>query len=165
MRLFDIISEIRVLMWNIFENVDEETGEIACTEDIADELSKLNITLEEKLESVALYMKERQAEADAIKAEAKKLTERARIAQNAADRIRDYLAYGMSEAGVNKVETARIKMSFRKSSAVIVDDLEAIPEQFLKIEKTANKAELKKALKECAIAGAHIEDRESLVIK
>lgn len=165
MRLFEILSDIRVLMWNIFENMDEETGETFLTEDIAEKLNELQISRDEKLENIALYMKERQAEADAIKAEIKKLQERARFAQNAADRLKDYLAYGLEEANMNKFESARVKMSFRKSSAVIIDDLEAIPEEFIKVEKTANKTEIKKALKEGTVNGVHLEDRQSLVIK
>lgn len=164
MKLFDIVSEIRITMAEIFENTDEETGEIL-TEDIFERISALNLEKDKKLENIALYMKEKQAEADALKAEAKKLTDRARSAQNAADRLKDYLAYGLEQFGMTKFESTRIKMSFRKTSAVVIDDLEAIPEEFVKVEKTANKTELKKALKDGEINGAHIEERQSLVIK
>lgn len=164
MNLFEINEEIRLAMAELFESVDEDTGEVLA-EDIAEKLETLVITRDAKLENVALYLKEKQAEAEALKAEAKKLTDRARVASNAAERLKSYLDYSMSTAGLEKFESARAKFSYRKSTAVVVDDINALPEEYTKVDITADKVELKKALKNGDIIGAHLEERKSLVIK
>lgn len=164
MNLFEINEQIRYLMNSLFENVDEETGEILA-EDVAEALAELSLSRTEKFENIALYIKEKQAEADALKAEAKKLTERARVATNAVERLRSYLTMGMQEAGLSKFESARAKMSFRKSSALIVDDIGKIPEEYLKVSVDVDKAGLKKFMKTETVEGAHLEERQSLSIK
>ena len=62
----------------ILAAVDQETGEILDTE----KLDALQMEREAKLEGVALWVKDLKAEADAVKAEADKLTARKKALEN-----------------------------------------------------------------------------------
>ena len=64
----------------IMECVDIETGEIIDTE----QLDKLQMERNTKLENVACWIKDLKAEAEALKAEKQALAERQRVAENKA---------------------------------------------------------------------------------
>ena len=109
MNLYEINSALAA-----FElQVDEETGELLN----ADELDALQIARDEKIEGLALLVKELNAEADAIKNERDKLDERMKQKQRKADGLKKYLQSALAGA---KFETARCKISYRKSQQVIL---------------------------------------------
>lgn len=164
MNLFEINAELRRVCDEIFETVDEETGEVRA--DLAEKLAALNLEADAKKESLALYHKEKLAEAEALKAEARKLSDRARIASNAADRIKAYLIAGMNEAGLKKFETSRVKLSFRKTTRVVVEDILKLDNCFVKTEISPDKTAIKKAIASGeTVVGAFLEENESLIIK
>ena len=94
--------------------LDPETGEIRDYE----AFSELKMAREEKIENAALLLKNKLAEAAAIKAEIDNLTARKRVAENTAKRLKEYLA--MALAG-EKFSTPRCSISYRKSSGVETD--------------------------------------------
>ncbi len=109
MNIFEINSAI-----SAFElQVDEETGELLN----ADELDALKIARDEKIEGLALWVKELNAEADAIKNERDVLDERMKKKQRKAAGLKKYLQSALSGA---KFETARCKIGYRKSQQVIL---------------------------------------------
>lgn len=95
--------------------VDAETGEIVDF----DQLDKLTMAREEKLENIALYIKALEAEAAAIREEEKSLAARRKVKENKAARLREYLADAL---GGQPFETARVALSFRGSTALVVTD-------------------------------------------
>ena len=99
----------------IAECLDLETGEIL---DI-DRLNEMQVEREKKLENVALYIKQLEAEADAIKCEEYMLAERRKAKENKANRLKGWLASVLSGQAF---ETARVKLSFRKSEKVDFTD-------------------------------------------
>lgn len=164
MNLFEINAEIRRVLNELYESVDEETGEV--DGDLSEVLSGLNNSLDEKLENITLYIKEKKIESEALKAEAKKLLQRAKTAENAVERLKDYLAYGMAESGRESFKTDRVQLSFRKSTSVVIDDIFLIPSEYLNQKVEANKTLIKEAYKKnIAPAGTHIEEKQSLIIK
>lgn len=164
MNLFEINSEIRMTLNEVFESVDEETGEVR--EDLVKRLNELQQDRDTKLENITLYLKEKQKEAEALKEEARKLQERARMASNAAERLKVYLINGMNEADLKKFETSRVKLAFRKTTRVVVEDILSLDNEFVKVETVADKTAIKKAISagQC-VNGAFLEEGESLVIK
>ena len=95
--------------------VDAETGEIIDF----DQLDKLQMAREEKLENIALYIKALEAEVIAIREEEKALAARRKVKENKVFRLREYLSDAL--AG-QSFETPRVALSFRSSQAVKVTD-------------------------------------------
>lgn len=153
MKLWEIDERIR-------ECVDPETGEII--DDAA--LDALAIAREQKVEGVALWCKELNYEVDALKAEKSKLDARIKTAENKIKGIKGWLEFATGE---EKFTTPKVVVSFRRSSAVVIDDQDKIPIKFIKeeITYTPMKVELKKALANGAIPGCHLQENVSVIIK
>lgn len=99
----------------ILECCDEETGEILDCE----RLEQLQLEKEQKIEGVALYIKNLEAEAAALKAEETALADRRKVKEAKAKRLKEYLTGAL--AG-DKFETARVRLSFRTSTGVEISD-------------------------------------------
>jgi len=166
MTMFEIKEEIRHLLENLYTEADED----GCVSDeTMAALEALNEAKEDKMESIALYYKEMQAEADAIKVEAKNLADRAKATQKKADSLKAYLSRILQEDGMEKFSTARVKVTFRSSEAVIVDDdWHNITKTYIKknIEYVPDKTAIKEALKAGKkVKGAYLETRQNIQIK
>lgn len=125
MTLYEINAQLDALL----EQTDPETGELTC--DI-EQLDALMIAREDKLEGLALYVKNQTAEAAAIKAEAKALAERQKAAEYKATRAKKYLADMLRG---EKFKTPKVAVSWRKSVATELSEgatWETFDERFLK---------------------------------
>ena len=140
--------------------IDLETGEII------DEagLEALEIARTEKIENILLYIKNLNAEAEAIKAEKNALDERLKAKEK---RAADLKAYVGNALNGSKFETARVSVSFRKSEVLEISDLAVIPTKFLRFkDPEINKADLKKAVKEgLELEGVTIIEKQNIQIK
>ena len=166
MRLFEITAALQSIVDAV------ENGEIPESA-IADTLESITATLEEKADNTACVIKNMTAEILALRAEERKLAERRRIKENQVERLREYLANALLQSGYNKIETARNKISFRKSESVKIDDESAFIEWAMKDndeyltykEPTINKTAIKKALADGKeIKGARMEQKQNLQI-
>lgn len=153
----------------ILDCVDMETGEILDPE----KLTALQMERERKLEGVALWIKDLNAEAEAVKTEADKLTARKKSLDNKIAGLKQWLLYALDG---EKLKTARCKVYQTHNQRLYVADepkliefLQTLekPDRFLKIrEPELRKDEIKKALKDgYEIPGAALEQTESVVIK
>lgn len=120
-----------------------------------EELDALTMEREEKLESICLWVKNLRADASAIKAEEKNLSERRKAKENKADKLEQYVA---SNLDGKPFETSKVKVSFRKSESVNILNEDAIPDRFLNIEvvRKPQKAEIKKYLKSLEGSGEEV---------
>ena len=153
----------------ILDCVDPESGEILDVE----KLDALQMEREEKLEGVALWIKDMKAEAEAIKAEADKLTARKKALDNKIDGLKNWLTMALDGG---KLKTARCNVYLTHSQRLAVADEQKligylqntrVPDEFLRFrEPELRKDEIKKALKEGVyLPGASLEESESVVIK
>ena len=111
--LYEIDADIEAAMQF---DIDEETGEI-----ISD-LSRLDALLverETKIENVVLAYKNAEAEKVMLKAEAEKLTKRAKQTERKAESLKRWIDYAL--AG-EKFSSPRCTVSYRSSKAVNIDD-------------------------------------------
>lgn len=147
--------------------VDAETGEIVDF----DQLDKLTMAREEKLENIALYIKALEAEAAAIREEEKSLAARRKVKENKAVRLREYLATAL---GGQPFETARVALSFRSSQALKVTDpvalldyLEDNYDDCLSYKAPTVRLDAVKLLikRGVVVPGAEIETRNNLQMK
>lgn len=159
MRLYEFDSAIEDAFTKA---IDHETGEII-DEDMAERFEQLQIDRDKKIEGIACMIKEFNADALALKAEKDTLAARQRTAENRAASLKRYLE---GYLGGEKFESARAAISYRKSVAVNVTDIEAIPKEYLNIKVDANKTAIKNAIKNGdVVAGAELVENRNMVIK
>lgn len=157
--LFDYIKAIDEIIAN---NTDED-GVIA--EEVLAELDALEVAKEEKIDNCISFIKSREAMAEMLKKERQAIAKREKTAENEVERVKQYLTFCLAGA---KWESTAGKVSYRRSEAVEVEDLDEIPAIY-KTEVTEVKAD-KKAIKEAIkngyeVPGARLEERQSTVIK
>ena len=99
----------------MFSLIDEETGEIKDYE----AFEELQMQKEEKIENTALWYKNLVAESKAIREEEKALAERRKSLENKAEQLKTYINRALQG---NKFATPKVAISYRKSTAVEVDD-------------------------------------------
>lgn len=143
--------------------IDPETGEIIDEEKLK-EFEGLQMQRDEKIENIALYIKNLSAEAKALKEEKDSFAARQKAAEKKADSLKKYLQ-GFLDG--EKFKSDKAVISYRKSESVKVTDVTAIPLEYLTMadpvpNKTAIKAALKKGEE---IAGAEIVVNQSMSIK
>ena len=165
MKLYEIANDYMALM-NAIDN--DEIPEEA----LLDTLEAITGEIEVKADNIACMLKELDAEIGAIKAEENKLAERRKSKERAYDRLKEYLSDTLIRVGLDKVETARNKITFRKSESVEIGEgfyewAKAHRDDLLTYaEPKANKTEIKKALKEGAeIVGAEIVSKANMQLK
>lgn len=166
MKLYELTNDYLALL-NAIDN--DEIPEEA----IADTLEAITAGIEEKADSIACLLKNLDADIVAIKAEETRLAERRKAKEKSIERIKQYLSESLQNAGIDKVETARNRITFRKSEAV-----EIVDEVFIKwaqmhrddlltyAEPKANKTAIKSALKDgIEIVGAELRIKNNIQIK
>ena len=160
MTLYKINEELKRA---IEESVDTETGEILDYTRI----NELKIARDEKREAVALYIKNLLSDAKAIDEEIKALTVRKKAKSNRADNLKQYLAQDLQDSGLNKFETAKVVLTFRKSQVLEVKSIKNIPPEFFKqAEPILDKMALKKELKAGFIYdGVALIEKQNIQIK
>ena len=144
----------------ILSCIDQESGEIIDGE----KLDALQIERDEKLEGVALWIKDLKAEAEALKAEKQAFADRQKAAENKAESLKKWLSDAL--AG-EKFKTTKVAVSFRKTQSVQVSDIWELEEKFVKVpEPTADKAAIKAAIKAGEdVKGATLIDSISISVK
>ena len=151
------------------EVVDTETGEILDIE----YLENLKMERQDKIKNILCWIKNLSAEAEAIKAEEKRLAARRKATENKASRLKDWMQGYLAGEKVNLPEVA---VTYRTTkNKVEIDDLGQIPENFFKSFEDFTESDRKSMLKKTVIKnaildgvivpGAHLEDSVSMQIK
>lgn len=139
---------------------------------IADTLEAITGEIEIKADNIACMLKNIEAEVKAIKEEESNLATRRKTKEKAYERLKEYLSATLQSLSIDKVETARNKITFRKSESVEIDDTfiewaQKNREDLLKYSApTADKTEIKKILKGGAeLQGAQLISKSNIQIK
>lgn len=114
MSIFSVSNEIQ----NLLMQAEEED---IPPEAVADTLEALYAEFRERADTTACVIKNLTAEAEAIKAEAANMQKRAKAKQKLADSLKAMLSDALIQNGLGSLETARNKLTFRKSSVVDCD--------------------------------------------
>lgn len=167
MKLYELTNDYLALMQAIDnDEIPEEA--------IADTLEAITAGIEEKADSIACLLKNLDADIIAIKAEEDRLAERRKAKEKSHERIKQYLADTLLQAGLTSIETARNRITFRKSEKVELSDAAAFVEWAQSSRDDlltysvpkANLTAIKKALKEGAeIVGAELRVNQNIQIK
>lgn len=126
---------------------NQETGEMIDQE----ALDALMMQRTEKLEAVALWIKNLQSDAIAFKAEKEAFAEREKAANAKAEQLKNYLARALDG---QKFSTNRCAVSFRRSESVEVMDEGSIPKAYM-VETVTYKPD-KKLIKDLLKNGENV---------
>lgn len=144
-------------------DLDEQT--------LADTLEGMAGDLEVKSTNVAMFMRNLENTAAAIKEAEKDMAARRKAIENRIDRIKDYLKVNMERTGITKIECPYFVISVKKNPpALKVEDEAKIPDKYFTIPEppppVLDKAKLKDDLKAgVQIEGAILTAGTSLQIK
>lgn len=144
----------------IMECVDFETGEIIDEE----KLEALQLEFEQKVEGIALWIKNLLAEAKMVKEEKDALATREKSCENKANSLKRYLETAL---GGEKFKTPKVSISYRKSESVQVDDMDKLDDDYLKYAApTVDKTKVKQALKQgIKLDGVQLVENNNIQIK
>lgn len=164
MNLYEIKNEILKCI-RIDENtvVDSETGEIFDSEYLDD----LEMTLEEKRENIAKWIKNLDADIVALKNQKAYFTKRIESATKKREWLAEYLA---TDLNGNKWESddKAVKITWRKSKVVSVPDESLVAKKWFKkhVEYKLDKTAIKEAINSGhTVRGASIIERDNMQVK
>ena len=160
MHLYEIAQKYREVLEGL---ISDEEGNYDPTE-----LDTLSEEFAEKAEQIALFVKELKYEAAAIKEEEDNLYKRRKAKESKAEFLSGYLTDFFAYLDQTKLETAKVKVSFRKSESVEIYSADDIPEEYrtTKIMVTPDKTSIKTAIKDgIDVPGAEIVIKQNIQIK
>lgn len=159
MNLYDINESLLSVIDNMEECEDKALFQQA--------INDLEILQAEKIDNTVKYIRNLEAEENAISEEVKRLQDKKKIISNKKERIKAYLYDFTSLTEGQKVKGGIFTLSLRNNAPnVKINDIEHIPNEYIKIEKVVDKNLLKTALKNGEIIeGATLETSTSLMIK
>jgi hypothetical protein len=126
-------------------------------EAVADTLESLSGDLEIKAQNVALFARNLEATAAAIKDAEAGMAKRRKAIESRVAHLKDYMLAGMMVAGVKKIEGPYLRLSIRDSpEAVEVFDAAQIPAEFMRQPEPPPAAPDKTAIKAAIKAGQEV---------
>lgn len=160
--IFKIQSEYQQIVNELIENGGELTPEL----ELAMQITKDNF--HSKSENYAFITRQFDAEMDIIDNEIKRLQQAKKTREKAIERLKANIEMAMNTFEVDKIETPLIKISFRKSESVEVEDVNNLPNEFkvIKLSETADKLKIKDAIKSgILIEGCSIKTNRNIQIR
>lgn len=166
-KLYEVTGNILTLQEMLEETVEDDQ----C---LLDTLEGVQGEYELKLESYCKVIKNLEADMDALKAEAKRLTDKRKVLENNVDRLKKAMFDSMKATNTDKVKGQLFTVAIQKNGGklpVIVDvDTSELPDELVKIVESPDLEAIGKLLesleagKQCKYA--HYGERgESLRIK
>lgn len=160
------LYELDAMIESLLEQEDPETGELLCD---MEQLEAVLMERDTKIENIALYIKNKTAEAEAIKTEKLALEKRQKSAANKAERAKGFLEEYLKG---EKFTTPKVAVSYRKSKAVEINETAFWPwavdhtEYVRRKDPEPDKAAISAALKNGQeIPGAELVETLSMSIK
>jgi len=155
--LYNLNSEMRQLL-SLAENGDESFGEA-----LSDTIGVQSEMLEEKIEQTIYVAKSLQEDAEACKAEAKRLSDRARRLEGNAESCKQRVIDVMKERGHDKIKRPLITVTLAKPKKIVVIEEDAkLPTKYTKLIPASRqpvKADILKALQAgLKIKGCKLDD-------
>ena len=162
MNLYELTTNQLALIQELVDNGGELTPELQA----ALEISKTE--LETKGLNYGFYIKKLDYEVDVIDAEIKRLQAMKSSRNNAIERLKTSLTTAMQVYEVNELKSPTLKISFRKSESIEVEDVNSLPSEYkvVKVTEQADKVALKEAIKRGEeIFGVTLKVNQNIQIK
>ena len=171
--LYDISDKLETLITEAF---DIDTGELYETQEELDKaIDACELDLDTKIENIGCFIKNLEADVEALKKEENNLKARRISTENKIESLKRYLNGYLTACYPNdsdrakwRFKTPRVILGYRRSSSVEVPDIEKLDKNFIKIktEVSADKTAIKNAIKDGQeVTGAFIKENINLSIK
>lgn len=163
MKLYELSQNFRNLQ-QVLENAGEDEN---LKELVINSMKGLECDLSTKVENIVRLIKNLQAEVEALKAEEKRLAKERKTRENKIENLQGYLFDTISGLEKREVKGGIFTVSIKKNPPkTVVEDLNAIPKQFIVNTPSVDKKMIKEALKNGEIIeGAKLVQEESLKIR
>lgn len=160
MNLFEL-TENYVKFFTMLEEADE------ITEELEEMANNLNIAIEEKSDNYVKMIKNLDADVEAYKNQEKQFNKKRKTAENKISWLKKNLQSSMEQTGRKKVKTELFTISIQKNTPSLdITSEDNIGDEYYKVERTLNKKDLLKDIKEgLIIDGVGIKQTESLRIR
>ena len=160
--LFEIESQYRLLA----DTLIEAGGELTDGMETALQINKTD--LKTKARSYGYVVLDLESEVEQIEAQIKRLSAMKSARNKTIDRLKETVSNAMQLFEISEVKTATLKINFRKSESVEIDNLDLLDATY-KVEKvsvTANKVKIKEDIKAgISVTGAILQVNQNLQIK
>lgn len=162
--LYQLSAEYRRLIDAEDESIDATTGEV--TNDFGAALAAIQDGIEVKAENCAAVLQSLKADAAAIEEEEKRLRARRKAIEANHERLRTYVRDCMVQAGVTKLKSPRFSLTVQAGrQKVQVDDVAALPGEYLAVKVEPKKDEIAAALKAgTEVPGASLVTGEAVLV-
>lgn len=147
--------------------ISEQIRELFSTEELdIERFEALELAFNEKVENACAVIRELEADAAGYKSEIDRLADHKRRAENAAERLKDYIRANMEATGEAKITGKLFTVTLGKPSQVVAIT-GTVPEQYQVVKVTEDKTAISKALKAGeTVEGAQLVDgKAKLIIK
>ena len=151
MKLYELTSDLITLQELLEESVDDQL--------LQDTLEAVQGEYDVKMESYAKVIKNLEADMDALKAEAKRLTDKRKVLENNIDRLKKAMFDSMKATGITKAGgqlfTVAIQKNGGKVPVIVAEDadLSILPDQLVKVVESPDL----EAIRELLEAGKVVE--------
>lgn len=138
------------------------------TSELSEQLAITEEQLQNKSVAYSFVIKQMDADIDIIDAEIKRLQALKKQREKASEYLKERIKHAMDTFQIEEIKTPLVKINFRKSESVEVEDVNALHSDYktVKIVETADKAAIKAALKDgFEVTGCRIETHRNLQIK
>lgn len=160
--------EAKVNLYEIVESYQKVDAMAEDNEALTEYLSSIQDQMDNKINATVRLVKNRELSSAVLEHEIKRLMDLKRGNDKAVENIKGFISRAMLDHGIEKIETDICKLSFRKSKAVVIGEVESLPKEFLneKVTVTADKKAIKEAIEAGEVVpGAQIVENMNLQIK
>jgi hypothetical protein len=160
------IFQIEQTYNQLAEQLIDNDGEL--TPELSEQLAITEEQLQNKSVAYSFVIKQMDADVEIIDAEIKRLQNLKKQREKASEYLKERIKHAMDTFQIEEIKTPLVKINFRKSETVEVDDVNQLPAAFkvVKVTEQADKAAIKAALKDgFEVTGCRIETHRNLQIK
>lgn len=160
MRLYEIDNSIR-LFW---EKIADQDGEL--TDEDIKTLDELNVARDDKIKAYGVLIRELDGESEELSKEIKRLKDLALKKEKLRDKLFGTLENFLTINEIPKFESKEVTISFRKSTALEIDEGVKIPKAFLRLKTETDRTALKEFLKNGGeVYGCRLKENRNMQIK
>ena len=148
------------------EQLIDNDGEL--TTELAEQLAITEEQLQNKSVAYSFVIKQMDADIDTIDAEIKRLQAAKKQREKATEYLKERIKHAMELFQIEEIKTPLVKINFRKSESVEVEDVNSLPAPYkvVKVTEQADKVAIQEAIKNGAdIIGCRVITNKNLQIR